>query len=102
MDSFGNNGFSLVSCSFWGGGSVRPYYVFLFSWNSTFNIYIIRKMKIKIKIGQTWLDKETGAELNIVGRNGDAWLTVFKRSTKTHKMTEFILRKHYKIQDGNI
>lgn len=53
--------------------------------------------KIKIRIGQIWEDKETGAELRIVGRNGDSWLTVFKRSTKTHKMTSFILSKHYQL-----
>lgn len=53
----------------------------------------------KIKIGQTWKDKETGAICHIVGRVADKWLVVFDRSNKSHKMTEFILRKHY-VFDG--
>jgi hypothetical protein len=50
---------------------------------------------MKIKIGQIWIDRETKARAHVVGRMGDKWLLVFERSPKTHKMTQFILQKHY-------
>jgi hypothetical protein len=53
-------------------------------------------MAVKIKKGQIWKDKKTGDIMHIINRNRDVmWNCVFDRSTKSHKMSEFIIKKYY-------
>lgn len=55
--------------------------------------------KVKIKIGQTWIDKKTGDIMYINARQGDYWQCSFERGRRAHKMTEFVLRRYYSIID---
>lgn len=57
---------------------------------------------MKIKAGQIWVDKKhPNNQLKIVKRHHDIyWNCILTESTKSHKMSEFAIRRYFYLKDG--